>query len=363
MHKANRLRSWLHPMLLISFASGGTLCYSGPSLAEETAAYQSTATVENVTTETAATETASTTTNRKPKKASQKSAHPKEKQVPLASAYGLTKALALLRKELGGNWVQSNLLQGEALNLEAKLKPELPALPKNIIDGVASGHANVLNDFLERHGFSIRMRPMNKGEVGVVTTTELQGKWNGQEIGELEYADGKSYPTFQIDVTAYNVPGHVLPVLEIFRRDNIKVFVTINEDELPGLQAPQLAAKLTPTRTARIDKMIHTAALPKVDKRVSAVIDWLLGMSNNKGDHIMQALAQTMLQMNQNGFRAKEAVALSGAKSLSYGQMNYYHVDRPFLLWATKDGLSYPLFATRVDYDSFKDPGNFMSRN
>jgi hypothetical protein len=280
--------------------------------------------------------------------------------VPLASAYGLTKALVLLGKELGGTWVHSNDLQEEALALEEKLKPELPAIPKDIIDGTASGQATVLNDFLEAHGFSIHVAPMRKGEVGVVMTTELQGKWDGREISQLKYADGKTYPTYQINVTSYDVPGHVMPVLQIYHRDDIKVFVTLHEDELPGLQAAKLAAKLTPTANCRIDKHIHAAALPKVDKNATANIQWLLGMSNNKGDRIMQALAQTILQMNQSGFRAREAVALSGAKDLGLAPANYYHIDRPFLLWATKDGLSYPLFATRVDYNSFKDPGNFL---
>lgn len=280
--------------------------------------------------------------------------------VPLASVYGLTKALALLGKELGGNWVHSNDLQEEALALEDKLKPELPAIPKDIIDGAASGQAKVLNDFLAGHGFSIKVAPLRKGEVGVVMTTELQGKWDGHEISQLKYADGKTYPTYRINVTSYDVPGHVMPVLQIYHRDDIKVFVTLQEAELPGLQAAKLAAKLTPTATCRIDQHIHAAALPKVNKNTSAAIKWLLGMTNNKGDRIMQALAQTMLQMNQSGFRAREAVALSGAKDLGLAPANYYHVDRPFLLWATKDGLSYPLFATRVDYDSFKDPGNFL---
>lgn len=284
-----------------------------------------------------------------------------EKPAALASVYGLTKALSLFEEKSRGEWISNNAQQQEALDLEKNLAPEFPKVPKKIVDGIASGKTNELNEYLESHGYSIRIKQLAPGDLGVVMSTELDGKWPGKDKGELKYHDGKNYSSFELDkITAYKVEGHASPVLQIHHNTltDVKLFVTPYAEELPGLEAASTAVKLTPVRAPQ-HKAIGVAILPKVDKNTSQTVSWLLGMKNKRGGEIRQALAQTTLQMNEKGFRAKEGIALVGSKEIEIKKAAY-HIDRPFLLWAVKSGLTYPLFATRVDYDSFKDPGNFQ---
>ena len=60
--------------------------------------------------------------------------------------------------------------------------------------------------------------------------------------------------------------------------------------------------------------------------------------------------------MNEIGFRVKSAVALGMLAGAALKRTEPYVINRPFLMWITRSGLSKPLFIAYLNKDVWKDP-------
>lgn len=74
---------------------------------------------------------------------------------------------------------------------------------------------------------------------------------------------------------------------------------------------------------------------------------------DSKGQSVEQARVQTQVQMDENGFKAKEAISLLTLKGIDQKTLT---LDKPFMFWIMKDDVSYPLFATTIDKQYWKAP-------
>ncbi|TFH06004.1 MAG: hypothetical protein E4H14_11635, partial [Candidatus Thorarchaeota archaeon] len=101
---------------------------------------------------------------------------------------------------------------------------------------------------------------------------------------------------------------------------------------------------------------------PKIDLDEETVLEWILDLrfETPKGVEpfyvISQALQQTKLKMNELGFRVKSAVALGILAGAAPKKLEPYVINRPFLMWITRPGLSKPLFIGYLNKDVWKDP-------
>ncbi|OGL76513.1 hypothetical protein A3E97_03560 [Candidatus Uhrbacteria bacterium RIFCSPHIGHO2_12_FULL_47_12] len=68
-------------------------------------------------------------------------------------------------------------------------------------------------------------------------------------------------------------------------------------------------------------------------------------------------MQQATLKMNETGARARAADEMMVSRSMSPHD-NKLIIDKPFLLAITRNGVTAPIFAAYVDYDSWKDPGS-----
>jgi hypothetical protein len=176
---------------------------------------------------------------------------------------------------MNAEWLSNNANQQEAIDLLKKLEGQLPEVPTEMVDGFASENVDELNKFLKEHGYSIKLRPLNQGDVGVVTSTELEGKWHGSELGKVKFASGNTYPVFVLkNVQFFDVDAHDAPVIQVYNdpKTNITAYATPPEGELPGLDAPSRAAQLTPR--GKPGEQNGNRCLPMVDKNVSQNIDF-----------------------------------------------------------------------------------------
>ena len=74
---------------------------------------------------------------------------------------------------------------------------------------------------------------------------------------------------------------------------------------------------------------------------------------------IIQAKMQCKLRINQFGARAQAAFVADMARGLVVKKSKpRFIIDRPFLMWISRLGVSRPLFTAYVDCDSWKDPGD-----
>lgn len=92
-------------------------------------------------------------------------------------------------------------------------------------------------------------------------------------------------------------------------------------------------------------------------------IHWMLGMIFNPDNNhvtpfeIVQAMQQTILKMNEKGAQVKSATAISMVLSAPPGSdLPDYIINKPFLIWITRDSLNKPLFIGYIDRDAWKNP-------
>ena len=103
---------------------------------------------------------------------------------------------------------------------------------------------------------------------------------------------------------------------------------------------------------------------PMVQLNQEVDIKWLLNM-NTRGDDgspaiIAQALQQTKFKMNEVGARAESAVAIHLWKAAVESKPDHI-INRPFLIWFERDGLSRPLFVGHITQEDWRNPGSLSN--
>ena len=73
---------------------------------------------------------------------------------------------------------------------------------------------------------------------------------------------------------------------------------------------------------------------------------------------IAQASQQTKLKMNEIGARVESVVAIAIVLGGMDAPEPDHVINRPFLIWFERDGLSRPLFAGHITPDDWRNPGN-----
>lgn len=277
---------------------------------------------------------------------------------PVASAYGLTKAFDLLGKMTANDWAASSDTQKKMLDFNANNKGDLDKLPASMVDGMASKDVNELNKWLKDKGYDLKLNPMGKDGIGVVVSTEIEGKWAASDTKPIQ-SNGNEYAAFRMkNKEVYSVAGHKEPVIKLSDKDGIKVYVTPYKGDLNGLDAIEVASKLTPGKNPAVenpDGYSHIV-MPNVDMNRSSSLDWMKGMSNSEGRRVDQAIAQAVVKMDKNGFSAKEGIAIATSRSIDMTPQKDYTMKDAFIMWVEKDGVAKPLYATKIEQKDWKTP-------
>jgi serine protease inhibitor len=103
-------------------------------------------------------------------------------------------------------------------------------------------------------------------------------------------------------------------------------------------------------------------AIPKVNLMSKSSIDKLLNMETTdkrmgNSYFIAEAKQQATLKMNETGARARAAVEVALCLGIDLDPKRLV-IDQPFLFTILRPGVTVPIFAAYVDYDSWSDPGN-----
>ncbi len=278
---------------------------------------------------------------------------------PAPSVYGMSRAFDEAQGFVPVNaWKGTNSLQKEFVRDYIGLGKEASKLPKSMLEAVASDDETVINKFLKSHGLSMQLQKFAPGDFGAAAVLTIEGKWSGFKT-KLKDAEKNEYPAVALGgVEFYQVPGHSEPVVRIYKSTEFSVYVTPWDGDDEGFNAIKMATKLTPTaKTSRHPKRYTQLVMPMVDMDRTVELEWLKGMNGN-GFRVTQALAQTKLKLDENGFSVKEGFAFGASRSIPLS----YTLDKPFLLWVQVDGLSYPVFAVKVDAKYWKNPNGSATK-
>jgi hypothetical protein len=255
-------------------------------------------------------------------------------------------------------WNPVNEQQRRYLEIFVIARTEIGSIPE--IEARGSFVAEVLNAFLRAHGFSLELEPFAPDEFGVAAVFEVVLAWleNGK-AHTIVRADGKTYPgvLLEHDMPAFTVPGHENPVIRLPTKTADSVYLTMIEKPADEFAMIATARQVMATRQQAGTTQV---LFPMVDLDVKVALEWLKGMwtlpQSGPRLKVTQALRQTKVKMNEEGVRIEEAAAVGIAFAAVF--LPHRHViDRPFLLWVERPGLSLPLFVGYMTEEDWKKPG------
>ena len=220
--------------------------------------------------------------------------------------------------------------------------------------------AEVLNAFLRVHGFSMELEPFAPDEFGVAAVFQVVLAWfKTGKAHNIVQSDGKTYPgvLMEHDMPTFTVPGHENPVISLPTKTADIVYLTMIEKPADEFAMIATARRLMATRQqARTTQVLF----PMVDLDVKVALEWLKGMwtlpQSGPQSKVTQALRQTKVKMNEEGVRIEEAAAVGIAFAAVFLPKRHV-IDRPFLMWMERPGLSLPLFVGYITEEDWKNPG------
>jgi hypothetical protein len=280
------------------------------------------------------------------------------------TTYTLARALIAAEEFMGGNcgWNGTNGVQEDFLT-NFFLPNE--ALSIEEIETKASQAAAELNKFLKENGFDIELEELGPNEFGAVSILDQLVYW--LEKGEKVpiYTDQSEYPGVQLKkgVSAHEVPGHNYPVVSIETKNKEEnqgagkaiVHMTILDDPPSGFD---LISKTMGLKNGGQFVSCDEVQFPMIDLNLQGELDWVVGMAtqatNGQDWSISKGIQQTKFRMDEVGARVQDAVAITLERCCSMSSRIV--IDKPFLLWITKEDLLYPTFTAFLDTDVWSKP-------
>jgi len=267
--------------------------------------------------------------------------------------------------ELGSNrrWTPTNDTQRAFLK-EFFLggRQEIPRIPE--IESKASWDYEVINRFLAERGFTIALQPFTSDTFGVASVLDLLVEWLIEGVEDrILTPDRKVYPGVLLPedgVEFWSAKGHDNPIAALKTKSGDKIFMTMMDNPPEGFAMVEKAQELSRTSERIFD--FGGLIFPMVDLNQEVNISWLIGLwcMADSGDRarISQALQQTKLKMNEKGAHVKSAVAIAVTLEAFRMPKETHVINRPFLMWIERTGLSRPLFVGHITQEDWKNPGS-----
>ncbi len=287
--------------------------------------------------------------------------HPQESQSICFAPIG--GCLIKCEEEIGdGQWRQDNNNQRLFMSdYYSEAREQVKNLPE--IESIAAKDAETINTFLQQRGFDIKIQPFHSPpEIGVASVLKILLEWIQPGVVTTIHhgLTDDRYPGVRIkSIHSFYTSKHAQnTIVSIKARNGDSVSMTVFD------QPPVLF-----DLTALVDKIIETAKpifgydnveFPMIDYDEFIDISWMQGMTligNNGPWTISQAVQQTKFRMNEIGAKVESAVAMGVRYTHCVTQQRQdLIIDRPFLLWVNRPGMTHPLFIAHFAEDSWKKP-------
>jgi len=279
---------------------------------------------------------------------------------PISSA---VREAELFLKKVEGITTTNDIQKKFLDEIHAYCKGDVPRIKE--IESIADIDNEKINKWLKERGFQIRLDPFGSGGFGVASVLDLLGKWamKGKKWSvkteDDEYFPGVKMTTYGSKF--YRVKDNPNFIIDIETKDSDHVHLMMVDEVPTGLALLDFVEKIHKEKMT-VPFEYDGFVFPKIDLDEETILEWILGLQFDtpNGDIpfyvISQALQQTKLKMNEIGFRVKSAVALGILAGAPLKKKEPYVINKPFLMWITRPGLSKPLFVAYLNKDVWKDP-------
>lgn len=240
-------------------------------------------------------------------------------------------------------WKPTNDKQREFLVEYAKLQHLLPSFSDEELLSSTSLSADKANDFLEKHGFDIKLsdhsdilinEPPGSIILYIAAILKLFFEWDGTET----VIKNKYKGTHLNDGSFFVSPKHTEPIVRIKSRKD-SIYMT--------KASPSLLDKVDDV-TSNLDvcNAFDYVNFPFVEYNEIIDVSWIVGMNSpGAGTTIIEALQQDKFSMNHKGAKIESAAAVavlaSGCAPITYRPRVGLIIDEPFVFWVRRNGETY----------------------
>ncbi len=287
----------------------------------------------------------------------------------MSKAFEVYTIIAALKKAeetmgLKKNWKPKNEIQNRFL------KSLLEVCRNDNVDNIeleVSDRAEIINAFLQKKGFSIRLQPFPADTLGFASVLDLIVEWLhlGEKV-KIDAKNGQIYEGVRIKkegVSFYEsvVKGYRYVVACIMTKSGDIVSITVPKDPIEGLDLIEVSDDIFKNMSV-LPGEYGGIRFPMVDLDIVNDIGWIRGMSTtnvkNTVAEITQAIQQIKIKMNEKGARFQSATAMTVTLKCVMIPKQDLIIREPFLVCVGRHELEKPLMAAFVTEDSWKNPGN-----
>lgn len=260
-----------------------------------------------------------------------------------------------MAKGLATPWVSRN--KQVTLFLEKCIGdiPQCSLIPE--MQSKAADNAAEINAWLRQKGFSIQLPP--EGHLFLASILELMVKWLSR--GTESRVKGFKAVKLKKDVAQVFFDVNMRDdqyIVEIATQSADRAYMFI-PDEVPQTEWEVVKMIVNLIRTINSGRVspsqkFEGVVFPEVDLDTEPDVSWVEGMSANGNDGkpliVTSCKEQVKLKLDCDGASIKAAAAMGMMRGL--GPVPYI-VDRPFLFWVTRPGLSDPIIWSYLAQDSW----------
>lgn len=226
---------------------------------------------------------------------------------------------------------------------------------------ICSQSAAEINNFLVENGFP-RLANMELGplSLGLASVLRIVVKWKLK--GSRTKLERGGYDAVYLGKEKAEIcssPENPHPVAALETQSGDRVYLTVLDNPPTGFELVRKAKSISDSLSKRLN--YEGVIFPMIDLDHQVDASWVIGMhTTDEGQRplaIQEASQQTRLKMNHIGALAESAVTMGVLAGKKCDPTPPLIIDRPFLFWIMRKGLSQPLFAAVLDKDVWKDPG------
>lgn len=275
------------------------------------------------------------------------------------ATYPLLACLAEAQKLAGGlttPWTSENANAAEFIKCCVPDMAECSLIPE--MESRAAYNAEEINAWLRERGFSIQLPP--QGHLFMASILDLMVKWfhPGTESSRVTGYKGVKLE----QTTARVIYDDVWPknqyVVEIATQSNDRAYMYLAD------KAPQSEWEVVQT-IAKMSRMVRQGKIqtstkfvgvifPEVQLETEPDVSWMVGTraDGNDGEPLIINCCkqEVKLKLDKEGASIKAAAAMGATRGL--GPVPYL-IDRPFLFWVERQGLSDPFIWSYLAQDSW----------
>lgn len=268
-------------------------------------------------------------------------------------------------KSLPGEWGAINDEQRDFLRHLAS-KSELSVFSKDEFDSIASTSEAEINKWLSENGFTLKCPEIREDDFATASFVKMFVKWLEEGDKTAWTVDGTQYPAVHFkDENGKNIHhmGANWGVTCLSTKEsNTKVYCAMRTDadaDFDALSEEQLLDIATALESSysSASKSYEGVIVPMIDMDIEVRQEWICGMHND-GWSIADCVQQFILKLNEKGATAKSAALMLVKRAMVMSSYKPLIFNKPFLLWFSRDGLTYPAFLAVCGTDCWKEPAN-----